>query len=85
MIIPVIGPSKAGKTETTKELVRSGILSLSGPVERVDLDEELGSSHRADGEAAVRLVRGLVAEDRTDRSMEHGGTVTTVPQASRKP
>ncbi len=69
MIIPVIGPSKAGKTETTKELVRA--ISLRGPLrlERIDLDDLLGPSARSDGERAVSLVTSFLTTGCIDRCL----------------
>ncbi len=63
MLIPVIGPSKAGKTETTRALVGS----CSFQLERVDLDEELGSSHRGDGVKAVERMQHLATSIPADR------------------
>jgi hypothetical protein len=59
MVIPIVGPSKAGKTETTRRLIADGILTT---IERLDLDEVLGSSHRGDGDEAVRIVDAYSVE-----------------------
>jgi hypothetical protein len=59
MVIPIVGPSKAGKTETTRRLIADGILT---PIERIDLDEALGSSHRGDGDEAVRILHAYSVE-----------------------
>jgi|HubBroStandDraft_2_1064218.scaffolds.fasta_scaffold101826_2 hypothetical protein len=54
MIIPVIGPSKAGKSTSTRR-------AASSVLGRVDLDELLGSSCRGDGQKAVTALRALSA------------------------
>ncbi len=59
MLIPVVGPSKAGKTQTTLRLATDGILT---GVELIDLDERLGSSHRGDGDEAARILQAHSAE-----------------------
>ena len=53
MLIPIVGPSKAGKTETTRHLLANNILTC---VDRIDLDEDLGPCSRGDGDAAIRII-----------------------------
>ena len=59
MLIPIVGPSKAGKTETTRRLMADRFLT---PIELIDLDEALGPSNRGDGDEAVRIVQCHSAE-----------------------
>jgi hypothetical protein len=65
MIIPVIGPSKAGKSASTR-------LAASSVLGRVDLDELLGSSCRGDGQKAVRAMRALNAITEPDILVDVG-------------
>src|SRR2546425_288587 len=67
MVIPVVGPSKAGKTQTTAGLVTAPLsFGLPLTVRRVDLDEELGSANRSNGELAKNCIDHLVADSRRD-------------------
>ena len=65
MIIPVIGPSKAGKSANTK-------LAASSVFGRLDLDELLGSHCRGDGQKAVRAMRALSAITEPDILVDVG-------------
>lgn len=58
MVIPVVGPSKAGKSQATGRLLA---LALVHGLERYDLDGALGQDHRSDSERAITLVEALVA------------------------
>jgi hypothetical protein len=60
MVIPVIGPSHAGKSKTIKRLV---VLGLLDSAVHLELDLVLGEPSRSDGHKAVRVVTDLIIEE----------------------
>jgi len=66
MLIYVVGPSKAGKTEATKALIADPkAFGICQPTVRIDLDEVLGPGNRGMGQKAVDYCRSISLNENT--------------------
>ena len=62
-LIPLLGPSRAGKTTVSRRLVEAPVSYDLDSLRLLDTDEELGPSHRSNAQRAIALLQRNNTED----------------------
>ncbi len=61
MVVYIIGPSKSGKTTVTQQVVNQSSEICGRSLDRIDLDEKLGSSNRGSAQKTIEVCEQMTA------------------------